>query len=592
MTGIRDDARVHRARRRIKFAWSLLLLIAGIVLLARWVLGLEGGWQTDTFAGNQATSLAVDREGRVWAGAYGALNVREQDGSWTTYETTAAGDPIGGVLSLAPDERNRMWIGTDNGLLVFGGNDEWERYTTANSGLAGDEVIDVVVDGEQRVWTSTPNGVSVYDPSHGWKTFTLSAPAPYTQGAFDFALDSDEQVWGITYHGVSLLTPDGPTVTYEFPEEVTFDRRFLALDSRDRMWVWHAKGVYKIEEGVWTWHGGPGTVMSGSVLFVDSRDRIWQAYSSGVRVHDSTIGRWQTYRPTNSGLASSHVFAFAEAGDGAIWIATGRGLNRYDAQNPLPGSIVSGLTLLQYLALVAAGVIVVYVVDQIRRVVTSSPQGPALVPEHEERSSPLWLLLPFGGVTTAVAYMRRKSRWRMLTRWMLASTVAGMILLVFILLGLLILFSAFMSGMLDWGGVAVASMAGIILLTISSGLQALVVPKPISRSRWLVATVASTFLFGMFPIGQYIVLRRHFTNTWRWIVVSILGLLVGLVSAVLVTIALRLDDFGSALVIGGGTGLGYSVTTGLYLLRLLDTRRHMSEEMGSPPHRPHGIEPA
>jgi len=82
----------------------------------------------------QVQSLAVDAEGRILAGTFGAIFTGYLfifDGeNWTSI-------PVGGrsVDYIDTDASGRIWLGTSLGVMVFDGT-HWISYTEANSGLA------------------------------------------------------------------------------------------------------------------------------------------------------------------------------------------------------------------------------------------------------------------------------------------------------------------------------------------------------------------------------------------------------------------------------------------------------------------------
>jgi hypothetical protein len=92
---------------------------------------------------DQVVSLAVDAEGRILAGTFGAIFTGYLfifDGNnWTSI-------PVGGrsVEHIDIDASGRIWLGTSLGVMAFDGT-HWVSYTEANSGLAYNNVSALAV---------------------------------------------------------------------------------------------------------------------------------------------------------------------------------------------------------------------------------------------------------------------------------------------------------------------------------------------------------------------------------------------------------------------------------------------------------------
>jgi len=104
----------------------------------------------------QVKSLAVDAQGRILAGTFGATTSGHLcifDGkAWTSI-------PVGGrsVEHIATDAKGRIWLGTSLGVMVFDGSG-WVTYTQANSGLADNRIsaLSVVSPGPASLPERTP----------------------------------------------------------------------------------------------------------------------------------------------------------------------------------------------------------------------------------------------------------------------------------------------------------------------------------------------------------------------------------------------------------------------------------------------------
>ncbi len=153
---------------------------------------LAGGVLTDGLASNAIQDVALDGEGRVWAGTAGGLSVLDHHGTPTNpaddrWRTWLYGVSVRGV---ARDRFGCWWLATSQGAyrLCDGGtpfapdDDLWERYTSAD-GLGGDDVSAVRVDWSTgHVWFATDHGLSELEPAAPGQTPTPT-PTSQTPGA-------------------------------------------------------------------------------------------------------------------------------------------------------------------------------------------------------------------------------------------------------------------------------------------------------------------------------------------------------------------------------------------------------------------------
>lgn len=155
----------------------------------------------DGLVTNDVFGLAVDSDGRVWAGGQAGNNgFGVYDGSsWTTvgsdipkinipiknlvisddgtvYYISYSGDLIKykdnntqtvdkGILYpfvFAISSSNKIWVVQNTGVKYFNGT-SWTQIDSSNSGLGSNSVSNIVADHFGRVWFSTAQGISMFD---------------------------------------------------------------------------------------------------------------------------------------------------------------------------------------------------------------------------------------------------------------------------------------------------------------------------------------------------------------------------------------------------------------------------------------------
>lgn len=103
-------------------------------------------------------ALALDTDGKLWAGSSGGIDVLV-DGQSQQKFTGAEGLPSTDVRSLRFDDQGRLWVGTGIGLARRDG-DRWVLRHSLRW-LPGDGVYDVALDDAGNAWVATSGGVSV-----------------------------------------------------------------------------------------------------------------------------------------------------------------------------------------------------------------------------------------------------------------------------------------------------------------------------------------------------------------------------------------------------------------------------------------------
>jgi ligand-binding sensor domain-containing protein len=112
---------------------------------------------------NYIVSLAVDRDGVVWAGTWGGGLSRFDGTSWTQ-QTVAEGLPGNHVFMLHVDPQGALWVGTNKGLARPKPGGGFEVMTT-HQGLFNDTVFSMTTGRDGTLWVGSFGGVARIKPS-------------------------------------------------------------------------------------------------------------------------------------------------------------------------------------------------------------------------------------------------------------------------------------------------------------------------------------------------------------------------------------------------------------------------------------------
>ena len=112
---------------------------------------------------NYIVSLAVDRDGVVWAGTWGG-GLSRFDGTTWTQQTVAEGLPGNHVFMLHVDPQGMLWIGTNKGLAKPRAGGGFDVMTT-HEGLFNDTVFSMTTGRDGTLWVGSFGGVARIKPS-------------------------------------------------------------------------------------------------------------------------------------------------------------------------------------------------------------------------------------------------------------------------------------------------------------------------------------------------------------------------------------------------------------------------------------------
>ena len=111
---------------------------------------------------NYIVSLAVDRDGIVWAGTWGG-GLARFDGRRFRNFTVADGLPGNHVFMLHIDRRDRLWIGTNNGLALRQADGRF-KVMNMHDGLFSSAVFSMDTGADGTLWVGSYGGVARIRP--------------------------------------------------------------------------------------------------------------------------------------------------------------------------------------------------------------------------------------------------------------------------------------------------------------------------------------------------------------------------------------------------------------------------------------------
>jgi signal transduction histidine kinase/CheY-like chemotaxis protein/ligand-binding sensor domain-containing protein len=314
--------------------------------------------------------LLEDRDRRLWVGTERGLDKVEPGRRVFAHYRHDPRDPSSlsenKVAGMLEDHRGRIWIATrGGGLNRF--DPEQETFVAFRhdprrpDSLSHDEVWSITEDAAGRLWVGTRDAtLHRFDPEQGrFVRFPVPAlPGPdgsRTRAAdrlFDLLADRNGVLW-IALTGGGLVRFDPRTAAFSGFRHDPRDPRSLSHDDvsdifedrRGRLWVaTDGGGLNRLDRATGTfirYRHDPGNPRSlghdaVSVIHEDPAGTLWiGTYGAGIDRFDPETGTFDHVTEAN-GLPNAIVYGIADAGDGALFLSTNKGLCRF---HPRTGSV-------------------------------------------------------------------------------------------------------------------------------------------------------------------------------------------------------------------------------------------------------------
>lgn len=320
------------------------------------------------------TSLAVEPAGpdhgpRVWIGTDGGGLVGWREGEGFEVYGTAEGLPSEAVYSLlvtqADEGAQAIWVGTRNGGLARLREQGWRAISpvrefpkTAVTALAEES-------GESSaLWIGT-DGAGVVrwqgERQQRWSTQT-GLPSDFVQALAVRGSGASREVWvGLRNGGLARIAASGQVVQTlrEAPGGLPSDLVQALLDVDGTLWVGTREGLALLRPDG-NWERLPGLPpLSVTALRRGSGDTVWVGTSAGLL---RVVGTRFDILDRRDGLVNTGILSLLEttssAGERLLWVGTdGGGLAIFgvtaepqlmatfssESEPPLPNDVVSGL---------------------------------------------------------------------------------------------------------------------------------------------------------------------------------------------------------------------------------------------------------
>ena len=264
-------------------------------------------------------------------------------GRWSRF-STADGLPNNQVYDLQFTPDGILWLATFNGISRFDGqtfDNLWE-----SDGLINNRVFCIFYDRDGMLWFGTETGASRFDPvTRKFENFSSGANGLTAGKVFDIESTSDGTLWFRTAEGLSRfdgtyfdkiqgipsLSPSGVKTTKS---------KALLVDRKDRVWtVTETQGIWRVD--------GTNVVAVSQIEQTSDQDALYEAPDGSMWFQNTANARGDLTRYDGERFEQignretairTFVSAIENAADGGLWLGDFNGaISRY---NPERGTVI------------------------------------------------------------------------------------------------------------------------------------------------------------------------------------------------------------------------------------------------------------
>ncbi|MFH1569707.1 MAG: two-component regulator propeller domain-containing protein, partial [Gemmatimonadota bacterium] len=310
----------------------------------------QGGWQTlrveDGLPHDTAWSLYEGRDGDIWIGS--TQGVSRYDGQEFLSLTVDDGLPDDGVRAILEDREGNLWLGTEGPLSRYDG----QAFTVFGraDGLADSVVWSMAEDRDGNLWFGTEAGLTRYD-GRAFTTFTTEDGLPHPT-VLSVLAATDGDVWVGTRAGACRF--DGRRFRTVAAGAAGAAVSSMAEGPDGTLWLAGA-GVSRFDGREWTRLPVQEDAWVNAIAVTPEGD-LWLATTRGVQRWDGE--RMETFSPED-GVADTWVNAVLVGRNGDVWFGTGqrekagKGINRYVGDEFTTFTAQDGLVSDEYVMCVA-----------------------------------------------------------------------------------------------------------------------------------------------------------------------------------------------------------------------------------------------
>lgn len=285
------------------------------------------------------TSIAFDKQGNAWIGAFKQGLIKYNHGEVTVYNSSNSLLPDSSVIyDIAVDSKDNIWIGCE-GLIKFDGTG-FTCFNSQNSEIPEDFVVSIAIDSKDNIWFTScrfrQGGVVHYDGTN-WTVYTHDNSDLPVNSVRSIAIDNNDNVWLALSEIVNdsyLVKISDSNWTIYTSNELGFSPYYfgnIQVNSKNQLCgaidytlssiISNQGPQVFIFDGETTEQLQYDSISNIRSIAIDQEDNIWCIGYDAYAIYNG-----ESWTIDDSSFSDVGVFAIEQSPDKSIWIGTGDGI--------------------------------------------------------------------------------------------------------------------------------------------------------------------------------------------------------------------------------------------------------------------------
>lgn len=314
---------------------------------------------------NEIQCLYEDKAGTIWIGTFGGLNKFDTKGKkFQTYSTNSGNDirlSEKEIHAVFEDSKNNLWVGTWGGGLdrIDPKNQKLKVYKNSPTNprsISSNDITCILEDTEKRLWVGTADGLNRLD--NRTNDFTVFKHKPTSHSFYDNAVltlfeDREGTLWfGTWMQGLFKYNEKSNRFTVykndpANPASISSNMVTSIYEDQDKnLWIGTWDGLNKFNRKTNSFtafkndRNDPTSISNNSIICAleDPAQKgrfLWLGTWTGLDKFDMTTCKSVIYRSSPYAFQSDNINGLLSDNENRLWIATNKGLTRFDPNNGL-----------------------------------------------------------------------------------------------------------------------------------------------------------------------------------------------------------------------------------------------------------------
>lgn len=302
-----------------------IVLLVALAVVFLWSGNAKADYWTrynSTNSGLPANSwvyqMVKDSRGAKWlyGTASGGSFLYKYDGTWQDYSSKIFeyGGSSWSIQHMYANNSGDVWFNENSELIYFDGS-SWSNYAYGDS----EEIMEQLYPGH-TVFTANVSLYSVFGDSSSSSIYVIAG----VYGSLDGGSINVNNTMVLKRTGSgnwSIVVEGGPVLTWNNAASINGSVNQANGDIWIQLENSSGAGVYRYHDSAWTRYTTSDGLVSNNIadFYIDASGNTWIATDRGVSKFD---GSWQSWTTDNSNLATNVVTSVDGDSDGKIWFVS------------------------------------------------------------------------------------------------------------------------------------------------------------------------------------------------------------------------------------------------------------------------------